>query len=100
MRHTWRGWVLPVCLLVAAAVLCAEELPPDTASAPEDSSSLRLGVLINQGQDQGQAMWEPTAAYLSEHLDRPVRLVPLPFEAVELAAQNKTVDLLTANSGI
>jgi len=90
--------IVAVCLL-AAGITAAQDTPPTAVSSAGEQIPVRLGALVNQGMDQCRAMWEPTAAYLSEVLGRPVYLLPLPYETVEMAVRNRSVNLLIVNSG-
>ena len=96
----WVRRVLGVCLLAACASARAGDTLAEPAPETLPRDPIKLGVLVNQGKDACQAMWTPTATYLSEVLGQPVQLMPLPFEAVEQAARNRSVHLLVVNSGL
>mgnify|MGYP006278362671 CR=1 FL=1 len=72
-----------------------------TALAPAAMAqqTLHFGVLAKRGNDVAQEQWGPLADYLSGELGRPVKLLPLSFQAVEPGVANGKVDLILANPG-
>jgi len=71
-------------------------LPPVHALAP-----IRIGVLAHKGTDICREMWQPTIDYLDKAMaGRRFELVPLPFEDVEPAVRNRSIDFLICNPAI
>ncbi|MGC9456828.1 MAG: HD domain-containing phosphohydrolase [Halothiobacillaceae bacterium] len=91
-------WVFRItCLMIlltqaspAAEEMGAENLPEPTVT---------IGVLALRGEDKARTFWDPTAAYLDEHVAG-YRFViePLDFDEIHLAARSQRIDFVLANS--
>ena len=57
-----------------------------------------IGVLAKRGVQKTMEKWQETSIYLSKKLKKEFRIVPIGFDDVEPALQNKTIDFLLANS--
>jgi len=79
---------------------------PSTSQLPQSlseraSMSIRIGVLAHKGTDICREMWQPTMAYLDKALPgRHFDLVPLPFDDIESAVKDNSVDFLICNPAI
>jgi PAS domain S-box-containing protein len=82
-----------------SAIPSASQFPQ---SLPERASmSIRIGVLAHKGMDFCREMWQPTIAYLDKALPgRHFDLVPLPFDDIESAVKDNSVDFLICNPAI
>ncbi|GAB6039988.1 PhnD/SsuA/transferrin family substrate-binding protein [Endothiovibrio diazotrophicus] len=66
--------------------------------AAHAAQEVRIGVLAKRGPAVAQAMWEPTADYLSRQVDGyRFRIVPLGFGEIHSAAARGEVDFILAN---
>lgn len=67
-----------------------------SASAVEQSTDLRLGVLAYRGKDRAATEWRATADYLSRTLPQGyrVRVLPLFLEEVEPAVARREIDFV------
>ncbi|GAB4348835.1 MAG: hypothetical protein Kow006_09950 [Gammaproteobacteria bacterium] len=71
-----------------------------TGAASEGLREVRIGVLAFRGAEHALASWTPTAEYLSRAIPGfRFRVVPLPLQALEEAAADKTIDYVFTNSG-
>ena len=79
---------------------------PSTSQSPQSlfeqaSRSIRIGVLAHKGMDICREMWQPTMAYLDKALPgRHFDLAPLPFDDIESAVKDKSIDFLICNPAI
>ena len=65
----------------------------------EDKIS-RIGVLAKRGLDQAIKEWSPMAEYLDGYIPSyHFEIVPLDFDGVRRAVENKSIDFLITNSG-
>ena len=68
--------------------------PPPTGQA-----EIKIGVLAKRGEAKALQQWGPTAAYLNEMLPHiHFQIVPLDFNAIYPAAENKEIDFILTNS--
>ena len=79
------GFILVFAFLCAAQSALAE-------------SPVYIGVLAKRGVEKAIQQWGPTADYLSERMNRDVRIIPLKFTEIEPALKNREIDFLLANS--
>ena len=61
-------------------------------------ADVKIGVLAKRGAPKCMQKWGATAAYLTEQIGTPVKIVPLKFEAIEPAVASGNVDYVLANS--
>ena len=80
-------------IYLLASMLCA--LQPLQAG----HASYRIGVLANRGRAECLARWTPTAEALTQVLREDYQIVPLAFEEIKAAVQNKRVDYIILNTG-
>ena len=79
---------------------------PSASQSPQSlseqaSRSIRIGVLAHKGENICREMWQPTMAYLDKALPgRHFDLVPLPFDDIESAVKDKSIDFLICNPAI
>jgi len=79
-------------ILLLSMLLAAPDLYAET--------QLRLGVLGHQGEDRCRKEWQATMDYLNENIQQSVSLVPLSFQNVTAAVENREVDFLITNPAI
>ena len=66
-----------------------------------EKHTYHIGVLARRGVDQARQSWSPTADYLNEHIPGArFDIVPLLFEEIVEAVEEKRVDFLVVNSSI
>lgn len=62
-------------------------------------TEIKIGVLAKRGEAKALQQWGPTAAYLNEMLPHiHFQIVPLDFNAIYPAAENKEIDFILTNS--
>lgn len=62
------------------------------------AQEVNIGVLAKRGMQMGLMKWQPTADYLQRHvLGYRFVIVPLSFDAVDLAVRQKRIDFIIAN---
>jgi two-component system sensor histidine kinase TtrS len=59
---------------------------------------VQIGILAKRGVDQTMRQWQETANYLTQKLQREVKIVPLKFVEIEPALQKREIDFILANS--
>ena len=61
--------------------------------------TIRIGILAKRGVDKTLERWKPMADFLNEKMENhSVSIIALPFEDVEKAVENHTVDFILTNS--
>ncbi len=67
----------------------------------ESAKTARIGVLALRGEGEALLSWNESAKYLSENIaGYNFEIVPLPFDSIEKAIENREIDFLLANSSI
>lgn len=65
-----------------------------------NDSIIKIGVLAKRGSDITYKKWNPTAQYLSQEIEgKTFEIVPLPFDQIFSAVQNREIDFILANPG-
>ena len=68
---------------------------------PQNSKTLKIGVLANRSADKCFQTWEPTAEYLSQEIpDYNFKIVPLSFREFMTSAENEWVDFVITNPAL
>ncbi len=79
-------------------------LPINTSAVEDDTAQakvLRIGILSKRGPLMVQQRWSEMTVYLQQKIpEYQFDIVPLSFEAVRPAVQNKQIDFLLTNSGM
>lgn len=64
-------------------------------------STIRIGILTDQGHERLHRRWEPTINYIQEELKHhDVQMVDISFSDVQAAVENQTIDFLISNPAI
>ncbi len=80
------GWI--VCIILAAA----------SPARPLDDV-VRIGILAKRGPEQCLKRWQDTAIHLNAHIPgHQFKIVPLDFQKVFTAVENKAVEFILTNS--
>jgi two-component system, LuxR family, sensor histidine kinase TtrS len=101
MRQMVRSSILLLllCLMALSHGVGAETR--DLESEGNRGQTLRLGVLANRGKEMCLTEWTPTADYLSAQLaPNRFEIVPLDFEEVGKAVEERRLGFLLANSSM
>ena len=100
MIEAWMGCRSRLVVFLAGSILAlpAGEAQAEDSSAKTNGQTVLIGVLANRGTGICLQEWGPTAEYLQRSLD-PLRfeIVPLGFDEIEEAVQQKTVSFVAAN---
>ena len=84
-------------IMALTAALFLAVLSAGTAHAQDEP--IRIGVLAERGKERCLEKWSATADYLGEKIpDESFVIVPLDFEEVYPAAENRRVDFILVNS--
>jgi two-component system sensor histidine kinase TtrS len=88
------------CLMVFALALFGPVQPVRAEQVHGLDEISRVGVLANKGLAQALKEWSPLAEYLDWNIPGyQFELVPLDFDGVRRAVENKSIDFLITNSG-
>jgi PAS domain S-box-containing protein len=72
-----------------------------TSVFAQENKHYEIGILADRGKDVAVQHWKPLADYLSAHLDpASFSIVPLTYEELYTAVQNKNIDFVVANPGV
>lgn len=86
MIKRFRQW-----LAIGACLLCTFVFAKDVKDA------IKVAILAPMGANETVESWRGFQTLLESHLDRPVVILPVTFEAFQAVAKDASVDLLIAN---
>lgn len=88
-------------LTVVSALVAILLFGADPTRCLADQQVWRIGVLANNGMERCLEEWTPTARYLESRLpDKRFVIVPLGFDGVRQAVDDRAIDYLVANPQI
>ncbi|MCA1915241.1 PhnD/SsuA/transferrin family substrate-binding protein [Methanospirillum hungatei] len=117
-RRYFSGWLILFHVLLFLSLLIAPipALPVSSTEQVRDNSvgsdshlpslspvseDVRIGVLANRGEEIAHMEWDLTADYLSEKLaPYHFTIIPLSFQEVTPAVQNRSVSFIVANPSV
>ncbi len=85
--------------IIAAVVLLAWAWSTQAASKVAEEH-VTVGVLARDGRSKALKQWAATAEYLTAYINRPVDIVPLPFQDILPAVEKEQVDFFIINPSL
>ncbi|HPG20357.1 MAG TPA: PhnD/SsuA/transferrin family substrate-binding protein, partial [Flexilinea sp.] len=100
-------YLILICLILVAVIMVllsdnGGKMPYiDSEPTIVEPYELKIGVIAARGIDQCLSQWESTAEYLSDHIENHhFTIVPLSYDEVNAAVENKDVDFILVNPSV
>jgi len=91
-----RAWIIS-CITLILFISTTDLLASSPASTSKET--IKIGVLAKRGEARALQQWGPTADYLSWMLPQlRFKIVPLDFDAIYPATENRAIDFIITNS--